>query len=445
MHAKVLKAAACRATAGVSAMFVMVALSIAGAQAAQARPNKLDVPCSTDALSAGISAAGSGETLRLAADCVYLLTAPLPQINQALTIDGNDATLERSPAPGTQAFSLLTVGSGASLTVNYLNFRNGGAGEGGAVGDTPAGGAIDNQGDALTVTGGLFSGNTAATGGAIENLAGGLTVTGAFFRHNSAAYGGAIENDGTAQVSQTFFTANTATEWGGAVLSSFTATLSNCFFVRNSAYLGGGLFVTATATVKDGYFRRNQAQYNGGALFNDGGVTLTGTHVSYNSAAQDGGGLYADEFGQSTISGAVFRSNQAVNGGALYNEDFAALSAVHVTGNGASQLGGGIYTNWVLTADGSLIEENSAVTGGGGIYNGDDFGPPGVVDLSSTTLRDNEPDNCENCAPASLPAPRARGRLLPLVLPGAPAPARIKRLALRVTRGHAVLGAVTSR
>jgi hypothetical protein len=61
------------------------------------------------------------------------------------------------------------------------------------------------------------------------------------------------------------------------------------------------------------------------------------------------------------------------------------------------------------------------------------------VDLTATTLRDNLPDNCENCAPASLPGPRAGARSRPAVLPGAPAPARIERLALRVTRGQATM------
>src|ERR1700729_3485114 len=64
------------------------AITAAGLCAAPAALAATDVPCSVTALAADVSSASSGETLSLAAECVYDLTAGLPVISQDLTIDG---------------------------------------------------------------------------------------------------------------------------------------------------------------------------------------------------------------------------------------------------------------------------------------------------------------------------------------------------------------------
>src|SRR6266581_9400950 len=51
------------------------------------------VPCSARALAAALASASSGATLSLATGCTYVLTAALPEVTQALTISGNNATL----------------------------------------------------------------------------------------------------------------------------------------------------------------------------------------------------------------------------------------------------------------------------------------------------------------------------------------------------------------
>ncbi len=447
MHLNVFKPAA-----GAAVVLAALAVSPAAAQAAPAAPGTVDVPCSAAALAAGISGASDGAALSLAPLCVYRLTAALPAVSQSLTIHGNAATLERSTAPGTPSFTILTVATGGSLTVSGLSFRNGGAGRGGPVSDTPAGGALNNAGDSLSVTGGTFYGNTAEVGGAIENNFGSnLTVRGAVFNHNSAAYGGAIENDGTGSLAGNTFVANAAMEWGGAVLTSSEGTLTNCIFLRNTAFLGGALFATFDATVNADAFQFNQAQFNGGAIFDDGNLTLSAGRFGGNAASQSGGGLYDDIFGQATVSGSTFSHNQAPVGGAVDNEDVLSLYRTRMSQNGAGQLGGAVFTDWVMSATNSTITRNSASTGGGGIYNSDFFGPPGSVTLTNTMVASNQPDNCENCAAAGGPnrlyAPAQAGRPKPLALPGAAAPAAIEKLAKTVTRGHDVLvvGAKPSR
>ena len=152
------------------AVGAVAAVGLGSAPAAQAAlPPVVQVPCSATALATDISGAVSGETLTLAASCRYVLTAALPDISENLTIDGDEATIERSYALGTPNFSLLTVYLDPSavnpvdVAVSHLNFRNGNSGTGGAI-DAEYGG---NSGT-VTVTGGTFTGNTAGgDGGAI--------------------------------------------------------------------------------------------------------------------------------------------------------------------------------------------------------------------------------------------------------------------------------------
>src|SRR5271155_1807424 len=121
-----------------------------------------------------VSGAASGATLSLAKGCTYVLTAALPTVAQDLTINGNEATLKRSTATGTAAFTILTVTAGA-VALNQLSFTNGHR----AI-------TVNNQAQ-LTVTGGVFSGNTAANGAAIDNTAATVVqVTGASFVDNTA-------------------------------------------------------------------------------------------------------------------------------------------------------------------------------------------------------------------------------------------------------------------
>ena len=404
MHSKVTKGVVLVIAAGMP-----LALGAGPAQAALALADAVTVPCGEGALGAAITAAGNGAILSLAPRCTYELTAALPAISQDLTIAGNDATVERSLAPGTPAFSILTVNPDVDLSVSNLNFRNGGSGAGGALGDTPAGGAIDNGGN-LAVSGGNFTDNTAADGGAILNGDGSLNVTDAVFADNTANNGGAVENNGAMVLAGSTFTGNTASEFGGAVATaanSAGAKVTGCEFTGNTAGAGGGIWTTATSTVTGSQFRRNNAA-NGGSLFNDDSLTLTGSQVVGNTATS-GGGMYNDLFGNATVTGTVFRQNHAVTGGGINNQDVATISGSHLLGNSADQLGGGIYTDWVLDVTGSFIVGNNAASGGG-IYNDDAFGPPGTVTLSDSIVAANQPDNCAQCGPGSGPL-RLRQRL----------------------------------
>jgi predicted outer membrane repeat protein len=310
-----------------------VALGPASAQAALAKPqNVAYVPCSASALAAALSSASSGDTLFLAPGCTYELTAALPNITTDLHIVGNGATLERSYAPGTPDFTILTV-TGGNLTLIGVDFRNG---------ICHHGGAIYNDGGNVTVRGGTFIGNRALYyGGAIANYSGYVTVLHARFIGNSSSgeggYGGAIYNDDGMTVIGSDFLRNRA-EWGGAIYNEYIATLTGDSFAWNYAYSGGGLYNDDDATVNGGTFGQNHADYGAG----------------------------------------------------IYNNDTLTLWHTLITFNVASNQGGGIYNYGTLTANDSHILGNQAPGGGGGIYNYD-----GTVTLNNTVVFVNVPDNCE--------------------------------------------------
>jgi len=185
-----------------------------------------------------MASASSGATLSLAAGCVYVLTAGLPEVSQVLTIAGNGATLERSYAPGTAAFTIVTVDSGA-LTVDKLNFRHGS----GAI-------SVSDFGQ-LMVNGGTFTGNSAADGGAIYSDAEiyAPQLNGATFTGNSATGdGGAIYNYSPAVamvVDQCTFTGNKAAVSGGAIWEFGVGGLVNASTLRqNTAGSGGAAWVS---------------------------------------------------------------------------------------------------------------------------------------------------------------------------------------------------------
>src|ERR1022692_3875802 len=222
------------AAAGAAAICAVVT---AQPSALAAQDAATDVPCSVAALVLAMSGAGSGTTLSLAPDCVYSLSQSLPPVRRNLILSGNQATLARSSAPGTPAFTILRADAGA-LTVNDLKFRNGHR-------------AITVTGAArLTVNGGVFSGNSAVDGGAILD--------------RSTSNG--------PKVTDTVFTGNSATGSGGAIfnVSGLSGVnLMHATFVANTAGIGGAIydFSVNGQHVTNTVFADNKASACGAACF----------------------------------------------------------------------------------------------------------------------------------------------------------------------------------
>jgi predicted outer membrane repeat protein len=430
----------------VVALGVMAAAGPAPAQAAQDAPVR--VPCNSAALARVVTGAASGATLSLAPGCHYVLTAGLPMVTQDLTIIGNGATLNRSYAPGTPAFTILSV-DGAALTLTNLNFRNGN----GAI-------SVTDNGQ-LTVTGGIFAANTAANGGAIyiDGSAFDSQVSGASFSGNRATgSGGAIYgNSGNANIfiDHCSFKGNRAEEEGGAFWEfGFGGEIADSTFRGNAAASGGGIwasedageFLTGVVAIGniatgdgggiwanggevanswiignysggngggideeidggdglpsevDGTLIKGNIAAAGGGIYEDAGLMVTGSTISGNGASTDGGGIdNADAINGSSVASSTISGNRAgAAGGGVYTSaidpslatDFTSTT---ISGNRAGTHGGGIYNLGTVDAESTQITGNRAVRGGG-IYND---GTSATTALTQTSPSRNRPDNCE--------------------------------------------------
>ena len=316
---------------------------------------------------------------------------------------------------------LLTGGTFSGCSVNPLN---GYTGHGGAIetyggtlsaqdsfftgnsanGTGAAGGAMALMFSNNTITGGTFSANKAYFGGAIQQNGGAMTVTGALFSGNSTegdptdAYapgGGAVEihNGATASISGSTFSAN-ASRSGGAIYNDTyntavsTATVDGCVFDANTAdYQGGAIYNYATLTVTDSVFSGNKVtdpnpySYTsfGGAVANtqNGSLTITGGTFSENSAVQGGAVATFIAYGSSdtanlTVTDSAFNKNTAAYGAGIYIQtstaDMTAVSGTDFSGNTASYGGGAICECFgALTVTGGTFSANSAANDGGAI------------------------------------------------------------------------------
>jgi hypothetical protein len=433
-----------RKMAAAGAAAAAVAAVLTGMSAAAATVTQ--VSCSTPALVSAVSGAASGATLSLAKGCTYVLTAALPTVAQDLTINGNGATLHRSTATGTAAFTILTITAG-TVTLNQLSFTNGN----GAI-------TVDNLAQ-LIVTGGVFSGNTAANGAAINNTAATVVqVNGASFIDNTATGDGGAMYVFTAlgdQITDCRFLGNTAADSGGAYWEwSNGTTISGSTFGANKATTGGALYLDDQfSQITKTMVYANAATGNGGGIFDspggtpvpitgskllgnhaggagggideesygepepmtnttiadnsatDGGgvndgagvyIDYTGDTISGNSASRDGGGINAG--GSVLLSGIIFFHSRA--GGSIDSSKgsvsgyppLVSFTNSTILGNHAGARGGGVYNQESLGASSTWITGNQAGGGGGGIY---DNGTEATMALTDSTPADNEPDNCE--------------------------------------------------
>jgi predicted outer membrane repeat protein len=420
--------------AGVLAVAMLMAAGWAGVQPALAvAASPVSVPCSTTALSAALTGAVSGETIRLAAGCDYVLTAALPPVTVTLTIAGRGATLERSTAAGTPAFALLDVTTGdADLAVSNLTFSNGDGAinmngfepsadtltvtrstfTGNTGGALNVGGAYDTPQVAAAVTGSVFTGNT---GGAINDNGVPLTVTRSTFTGNTASSdysgltGGGITmvtevtghdiETGAVTVTGSTFTSNTGSGIA-CVANDCPLTVTRSVFTRNT---GSGISVSGSGgevSVTHSTFRCNTTPGGGGGIdfspYPSGDLTAADDVFTGNTATGYGGGIY--NFETATVTGDTFTGNSAADGGAIANQGLMSVTRTAFRNNKASTYGGAVYQqnlfgNEGVGIGGGRITGNSADGDGGGVYNaGPGTGGAGVS--PSTVVRNNQPDNC---------------------------------------------------
>ncbi len=294
--------------------------------------------CTYADLQTAVKAAGSGDTIRVAA--ATFSASALHISGKTLAIEGGYepgcVTLGHNPTildglgNGNQSVINLDQGAGQRIVLRNIHVRNGNAPQGGGLRIV---GGYDVTLDQVTL-----SGNSASDGGGVYLSNGRLRVTnGSQINDNSAAaLGGGIHaaDQGVVIVD------------GGAQISG------------NSAFHGGGIALRSGGQLEARTFilSRNAAAQNGGAIYNeDGAVRLTGSNpaskVGRNTAVR-GAGIYD------------------MSGGILYLEANGRGETLTINNNTAVADGGGLYlTNATSPAvsGGVEISYNSAGSYGAGL------------------------------------------------------------------------------
>jgi predicted outer membrane repeat protein len=385
-------------TSGITACILLGAG--AGSARAALAGSVTDVPCNVSALVATMGTVTAGETLNLAAGCVYHLTQAPPDVSQDLTIDGNGAMIERSYASGTPAFTILTI-AGGTVTINDLEIRHGDNGI-----------TLSGPNATLTVNDSSFVNNQGSDGGAIsvpKSANDGPVVSDSVFMDNKATdAGGAIYNnsagDGVTVTGSTFL-GNVAAGDGGAIYDfcGIGEHLTDSLVEDNKASEGGGIWFSpdGSMVLNEDTISHNDATGNGGGIaaveFNT--LQLQNSTITGNRAA-DGGGLDAELGNYEHITGSDFTDNIAHDGGGIFNNIIAiatTLSDTKIADNHAGADGGGFYydsttdpSGETWSATGSQITSNVAGSAGGGIFNTENA----TGTLTNSQVHGNEPTNC---------------------------------------------------
>jgi hypothetical protein len=192
-----------------------------------------------------LAVADNGDKILFPANGTITLTASLPEITKSIIIAGNGATLTQSGFTATTTSQLLYVSNAAAeVHITRLLFKGGMAANNG--------GAIQNVGK-LTLESCVFRDNSLSSGsgkqgGAIRN-SGSLTVLGCTFYNNSSAgigigcQGGAIyQASGSLSLTGNIFSGNTANQYTVVRVASGTVA-SGGYNVSDKA---GGTGATAS-------------------------------------------------------------------------------------------------------------------------------------------------------------------------------------------------------
>ena len=223
--------------------------------------------------------------------------------------------------------------AGGAVSVKLAGLVNitGSTFTGNSSGNSNNGGAVNVDGNDVSVTSSTFSANTASGYGGAINASGALTLSNSTFTGNSARAGGGVVA-GSVTATSTTFSTNTTTSsngYGGAIRSSGAVTLNNSSFTGNSAFAGGGVVagsVTATSTT----FSQNQATYLAGAIVaTTAGVSLTNSTLTGNLAYFNAG---AFSIGNFTANFTTFSGNIS-SGSALTSSGMIASTGAYTVSN----------------------------------------------------------------------------------------------------------------
>jgi CSLREA domain-containing protein len=297
-------------------------------------------------------------TFAAAANGTITLTSALPNLANALTINGNGAA--NTVISGNDLFKPFTVSSSADVTITGVTVTHG---------KGTSGGAIRNDGT-LTVTNSILSSNmvTVGDGGGIFNDIGAtLTVTNCTISGNSAGSGGGgIDNDGTLMLMGSTISGNSADN-GGGLRTVGPMFVTNCTISGNSAFNNGGGIHNFGGTVRitNSTITNNFADSAdngglGGGIFNESGVTVTLRNTivarNFNGASP---GINADDLNGDNVDTANCFNNLIGTGGSggLTNTNGNQVDV-------ADPMLGPLQNNGGLTFTHALLSGSTAIDAG---------------------------------------------------------------------------------
>ena len=285
-------------TNGTAYTFTVTATNSAGTGAASAASNSVTPRAAQTIVVTNINDSGAGSLRQTIADAnsgdtvtfaggvtgTITLTAPL-SITKDLAITGPGAAVVS--VSGNSAVGIFQIPGANSLTLQNLTLSNGAALGGAAL--------LDSPGASITISGCVFSGNSAMRGGAILS-SGTLTISDSTFSGNSASalFGGAISaSGGTVTISNTLFSGNSAPAGGAIANGALTMALTNVTLSGNSATTGGG------------------------AIYASNGTTLNAasTTMANNSTPGDGGGILVATGALVNLKNSIVANNTATTSG----------------------------------------------------------------------------------------------------------------------------------
>jgi hypothetical protein len=206
-------------------------------------------------------------------------------------------------------------------------------------------------------------------GGAIDEIGGSIQITGSTVDNNTSREGGGLYvGSGTLTIAGSTLSGNTATDHGGAVDNSGTLTISTSTFEKNNAVYGGGIDTSnpGPVNISSSTLDHNTATSQGGAVLNfNTTVSITDCTLNNNSATNQGGGIFNYE-GTLTLTNSTLAANSSTNGGGIFSE--ATLTAINCTiaGNMVTSGGSGGGVN-VAAGTASLYNTIVALNTNGGL------------------------------------------------------------------------------
>jgi hypothetical protein len=255
--------------------------------------------------------------------------------------------------------SVITVGSGVTLTLRNITFKGSDANNAPLI-KVEAGGKLVLE-DGAVITGNK---NTANNGGGVYVDGGTLVMTGGTISGNTATSGGGVYMDFGV------FTMN-----GGTISGNITTSTNDTG--------GGGVYVSGGSfTMKNGEISKNNSgKWGGGVYVNGSGeFTMSGGTISGNNATSSGGGVSVNDSGVFTMSGGSISGNtNSTNGGGVHmnGSGVFTMSGGTISDNKTNQRGGGValYSQSKFTMNGGIISgnKNTGVGYGGGVYVNDDY------------------------------------------------------------------------